>query len=64
MAQEGTVTVWSFRRLALLALALAGTLGIAVIRDWRVVQMVTGLTLLPVFSLAVFRAVLDSLLLP
>jgi hypothetical protein len=64
MEQEGTFTVWSFRRLALLSLVLAGALGLAVFRDWRVMEMVTGLALLPVFAVAVFRAVLDSLLLP
>jgi hypothetical protein len=56
--------MWSFKRLALLTLLLAGTFGIAVLQDWRVVEMVTGIGLLLALSVTVFRAVIDSLLLP
>jgi hypothetical protein len=64
MDTEGTIPMWSFKRLALLTLLLAGTFGIAVLQDWRVVEMVTGIGLLLALSVTVFRAVIDSLLLP
>lgn len=58
---ERAVEMWSLDRLGLLSLMLAATLAVAVVRDWRVIEMVAGLALLPAVALTAFRAIIDSL---
>jgi hypothetical protein len=61
MDARGVALVWTTRRLALLASVFVIALGIAVVREWSVMQMVTSIGLLLSCAVFVFRAIIDSL---